>query len=136
MERELFSELEAYITASFDQGLFVVEGKYAEGVNREEAEAALDQELDRMRTEKVGEAELEKARNQSEAYEAFGNVHVLGKAMKLAYYELLGDADLINREIEHYRQVSAEDIRKVAAEVLQPQRCNTLHYLSRQPVLS
>jgi len=135
MENELFSDLEAYVTGSFDQGLFVVEGKFAEGVDRSEAEAALDEELQRMRREPVSEEEVEKARNQSEAYEAFGNVSVLGKAMKLAYYELLGDASLVNEEIEQYRRVTAADIQRVAGEVLQPERCNTLHYLAKQPVL-
>ncbi len=136
MENELFSDLEAYVTGSFDQGLFVVEGKFAEGVDRAEAEAALDEELERMRREPVSAEEVEKARNQSEAYEAFGNVNVLGKAMKLAYYELLGDAALVNEEIEHYRRVTAADIQRVAADVLHPERANTMHYLAKQTVLS
>ncbi len=136
MENEFFSDLEAYITASFDDGLFVIEGKFAEGVDRGEAEAALEAELELVRTQFVSTEELEKARNQSEASEAFGNVSVLGKAMKLAYYELLGNAALINEEIEQYRRVSAEDIQRVAREVLRPERCSTLHYLSKQAVLS
>jgi zinc protease len=136
MENELFAELEAYVTGSLDQGLFVVEGKYAEGVDRAEAESALEAELERMRSELVSETELEKARNQSEAHEAFGNISVLGKAMKLAYFEWLGDAAMVNQEVEKYRRVTAQDIRRVAAEILRPERCNTLHYLARQAVLS
>ena len=136
MQNEMFSDLEAYVTGSFDQGLFVVEGKFAEGVDRETAEAALEAELQNVCNTLVSPEEVEKARNQSEAYEAFGNVNVLGKAMKLAFYELLGNAALVNEEIEHYRKVTAEDIQRVAADVLNPDRVSTMHYLSKQTVLS
>ncbi len=134
MENELFSDLEAYVMGSLDEGLFVVEGKYAEGVDRAEAEAALEAELEAIRSTPIGEDELEKVRNQSEAHEAFGNVSVLSKAMKLCYFELLGDAADINQETDRYRSVTAADIQRVAREILRPERANTLHYRAKRAV--
>lgn len=134
MDRELFADLEAYVMGSFDAGLFVVEGKYGEGVDRAEADAALEAELGELRDARVDEGELEKVRHQSEAHEAFGNVSVLGKAMKLAHFELLGDAALIHTETDRYRAVTAADIQRVARDVLRPERANTLHYLAKRAV--
>jgi predicted Zn-dependent peptidase len=131
-EQKLFTDVDAYITASMDAGLFIVEGKYAEGVDRKKANKALDVELDRIREEKVSEHELTKVRNQSESTESFGNVSVLNKAMKLGYYQLLGDPNGINTEIENYRKVQAEDIQEMAREVLRPENCSTLNYLSNK----
>jgi predicted Zn-dependent peptidase len=134
MERELFSDLEAYVMGSMDAGLFVVEGKFAEGVDQAEAEAALEAELVDIRQTRVSQDELEKVRNQSEAHEAFGNVSVLNKAMKLCYFELLGDAADINTETERYRAVSAADIQRVARDILRPERANTLNYRAKRAV--
>ena len=131
-EQKLFTDVDAYITASMDEGLFIVEGKYAEGVDREKANMALDVELSRIREEKVSEHELAKVRNQSESTESFGNVSVLNKAMKLGYYQLLGDPNGINTEIENYRKVQAEDIQEMAREVIRPENCSTLNYLSNK----
>ena len=134
LDRELFADLEAYVMGSFDEGLFVIEGKYGEGVDRAEADAALEAELEELRRAPVDAGELEKVRHQSEAHEAFGNVSVLGKAMKLAHFQLLGDAALIHTETDRYRAVTAGDIQRVAREVLRPERANTLHYLAKRAV--
>jgi len=44
-DRRLFSDIDAYVTGNIDPGLFVVEGKPAEGISMETAEQAIWEEL-------------------------------------------------------------------------------------------
>ena len=49
----------------------------------------------------------------------------------MAYFELLGDADLMNTEMDKYRAVSPEDISTYASKVFIPTNCSTLFYQSK-----
>jgi len=48
--------------------------------------------------------------------------------MNLAYSELLGDADIINREKEQYLAVTADEIQEQAQQILRENNCSTLRY--------
>jgi len=129
-EQQLFSDINAYITSSLDEGLFVVDGKLVEGVSMETAEAAIWSELHKIATELVSEAELTKVKNKSESIMVFAEMSLLDKAMNLAYYELLGDADLLNVEINKYLSITAEQIKSVAADTFKKEKSSTLYYLA------
>ena len=58
-------------------------------------------------------------------------MNVLNKAMKLAYFELLGDANWANEEAEKYNQVSIDDIQRVMKETIVPSNCSTLYYKAK-----
>ncbi len=129
-EQQLFSDINAYITSSLDEGLFVVDGKLVEGVSMETAEAAIWNELHKIATELVNEKELTKVKNKSESIMVFAEMSLLDKAMNLAYYELLGDADLLNVEINKYLSITAEQIKSVAADTFKKEKSSTLYYLA------
>ncbi len=127
-ERQLFSTIEAYVTGSIDPGLFVIEGQPAAGIPLEQAEAAIWEELQLLKSEIIGERELQKIKNKVESSLVFSESNILNKAISLAFFELLGDAELINSEIEIYRNISAEDLLRVAREVLTEENCSELYY--------
>ena len=129
-EQKLFSEINAYITNSLDEGLFVIDGKLVEGVSVETAENAIWAELNKMAAEPVSEAELTKVKNKSESIMLFAEMNLLDKAMNLAYYELLGDANRLNKEIDKYLSVTAYQIKKVAQSAFKKEKSSTLYYLS------
>lgn len=129
-EKKLFSDVHAYLTASLDPGLFVVEGKPAEGVSLEEAEAAIWDELNRIKSEAVSDDELLKVKNKIESTMVFAEMSLLDKAMNLAYFELLGDAGRLNHETERYFNVSAEDISEQANLVFKKENASVLYYLA------
>ncbi|WP_442591034.1 M16 family metallopeptidase [Pedobacter sp. AW31-3R] len=129
-EKQLFSDIHAYITSSIDAGLFLVEGKLVEGVAVETAEAAVWEELDKIVSEKVTATELTKVKNKSESIMVFAEMSLLDKAMNLAYYELLGDAASLNTEINKYLAVTAEKIQQAAQQTFVRQQCSTLYYLT------
>ncbi|MGZ3863538.1 MAG: M16 family metallopeptidase [Bacteroidia bacterium] len=128
-DKKLFSELDAYVMGDLDKGLFVVSGKLSDGVTVEQAEAGIESELNKIKTELVPQAELEKCKNKVESTLIFTEMDVLNKATNLAISELLGDADLINKEAEKYQKVNAEGIKKMANEILRKDNCSTLYYL-------
>jgi predicted Zn-dependent peptidase len=129
-DRKLFSDINAYLTGSLDAGLFVVEGKPLPGVSMELAEAAIWEELNRISTELVPEAELTKVKNKMESTMEFSEMSLLDKAMNLAYFELLGDANELNVETQKYLNVSAEDIRDQAKHIFRKENSSTLYYLA------
>jgi len=131
-DKKLFSELDAYVMGDFDRGLFVVSGKLSDGVTVEQAEAGIEVELQKIKTELVPKDELEKCKNKVESTLIFTEMDVLNKATNLAISELLGDADLINQEAEKYQKVTVEDIKKVANKILQKENCSTLYYLKNK----
>ncbi len=129
-ERELFSEVNAYHTGSLDAGLFVVEGKPLPHVTMEMAEEAIWVELELLKTEYIGIYELNKVKNRIESTMVFAEMSILEKAMNLAYFELLGDADDLNGEVGRYVDVSAEDIRRQALELFRKENSSTLSYIA------
>lgn len=131
-EKSLFTEISAFITGDFDEGLFVVSGKLKEGVSMEEAEKAVEEVIEKIKLELIPEQELEKVKNKVETSKVFNDMSVLDKAMELCYFELLGDADMVNKEIQLYRNVSAEDIRNTAKKILRSENSSTLYYRSIQ----
>ena len=130
-DQKLFSDINAYLTGSLDAGLFVVEGKPLPGISMEVAEAAIWKELERISTELVPEAELTKVKNKMESTMVFSEMSLLDKAMNLAYFELLGDAEQLNSETQKYLDVSAEEIRAQAAHIFRKENSSTLYYLAK-----
>lgn len=129
-DQKLFSEINAYLTGSLDAGLFVVEGKPSPGVSMEVAEAAIWSELERMKNENVPDNELEKVKNKMESTMVFAEMSLLDKAMNLAYFELLGNADLLNSETGKYLAVSSEDIKSQANRIFRKENSSTLYYMA------
>ncbi|MDP4267447.1 MAG: pitrilysin family protein [Bacteroidota bacterium] len=130
-EKKMFSELHAYITGDIDAGLFVFYGKLIKGVKIEDAEKAIEEEIERIKNELVDDDELEKVKNRAESSLEFSEMGVLNKAMNLAYYELLGDAELVNNQINLFRSVTKEDIKNIACKIFRTENSSTLYYLSK-----
>ncbi|GAB2684770.1 pitrilysin family protein [Mucilaginibacter koreensis] len=132
-ERQLFSEIHAYMTGSLDKGMFVVEGKPLETVSIEEAETAVWEELEKLKAQPVPDNELTKVKNKTESTMVFAEMGLLDKAMNLAYFELLGDASLLNDETSRYLTVSAADIQHQAQALFRKDNSSTLVYLAEKP---
>ncbi len=127
-EQNLFSDINAYMSGDIDNGLIVVEGKLSKGVSMEQAEQAINTELQLLQTEQVAVTELQKVKNKLESTAVFAEINLLNKAMNLAYFELLGDANLANTELDKYLAVTAADLQAIAQEVFVPENCSTLYY--------
>lgn len=129
--KQVFTNIDAYISGSLDDGLFHITGKPAPGVTLEEAEAAIWQELNSLMVESVDEAELEKVKNRYESEQIFNNLNYLNVATNLAYFELIGKAEDINDEVSKYRAVTAEQIKEAAQKTFVRENCSILYYKAR-----
>ncbi|MDZ4678931.1 MAG: pitrilysin family protein [Saprospiraceae bacterium] len=130
-ERQLFSGIDCFVSGFIDPGLFIIEGKPAEGVSLEAAAAAIWEELDKLKNELIAGPELQKIKNKAESNLIFSEMSALNKAINLACFELLGDPDLINKEAEIYQQISAEDLQRVAQQILRRENCSQLCYIAK-----
>ncbi len=102
------------------------------GIDPQDLEAVINEELERVRTELISEEELQKVRNQIENQMVNSNTTIARRATNLASYHLLyGDANLINTEIERYMQVTREDILRVANEYFREDNRVVLYWLPR-----
>ena len=131
-DKKIFSEIHAYVMGDFDKGLFVVSGKLTQGVSMELADESINAVLRKFKDELVSASELTKVKNKSEATHLFGEVDVLNKATNLAIAELMGDADLVNRETDKYLAVSADEIKEQANIIFRKENCSTLYYKSKK----
>ena len=127
-EEQLFSNINCYHTGSLDPGLLVVEGKIREGKSIEEANAAVEKEMQKIKNEGVTDSELQKAKNKIEAMIAFEDMSLLNRANNLAFYELMGDAALINLEWDKYQAVTTTSLQETARDIFREGNCNTLFY--------
>jgi predicted Zn-dependent peptidase len=130
-KKQLFSQIDAYIAGSIEPGTFHINGRPSPGVSLEEAEAAIWEELEAMKTEAILEEELEKVKNRYESEQIFGNINYLNVATNLAFFELIGKAEDINDEVKKYRAVTSQDIQRVASETFVKENCSVLYYKSQ-----
>ncbi len=129
-EKNLFSEINAYITSDIDPGLVILSGKLMKGTDIKDAEKAVNEVIDELKDSSLTERELEKVKNKFESSTVLSNTSILNKAMSLSVYELLGDIHLVNRETERFRAVSKEMVREAAVSYLNQENCTTIFYLS------
>lgn len=129
-EQQLFTGINCYHFGSLDKGLIAVEGQLIKGVDIKKAEEAIEAELDKIRHELIDERELQKVQNKTESVMAFEDMSVMNRAGSLAFYELLGDGELMNTEFKKYQDVTVHDLNRIANAVLQPSNSNTLWYLA------
>jgi predicted Zn-dependent peptidase len=127
-EQKLFSNIDCYHFGSTDAGLLTIEGKLVKGVKMEDADKAVVAEVEKMKTTLVDEKELQKVKNKTEAALAFEDMSVMNRASSLATYELLGNAGLINEELNKYHSITREDIKRYAEEIFNANACNTIYY--------
>jgi len=129
-EQQLFTGINCYHFGSLDAGLLAIDGQLVKGVDIKKAEDAIEAELDKIRHGLVDERELQKVQNKTESVMAFEDMSVMNRAGSLAFYELLGDGEIMNTEFKKYQDVTVHDLKRIANVVLQPSNSNTLWYLA------
>ncbi len=127
-EKQYFSNLDCYHFGSIDAGLLTVEGKLVKGVKMEDALTAIDEEIEKIKSAPIAEPELQKIKNKTESVIAFEDMSIMSRANSLAMYELLGDAEMMNTELQKYQDITVDDIRAYSKKIFQSTNSNTLLY--------
>jgi zinc protease len=122
-----------YDPLSVDPQLFYFYATVAPGHTTDEAEQAIYDEVARLQAEPPDDRELARARNQVEAGYVLAQDSVFYQAMHLGEAETVGaGVDYAERFPERIRQVTAEDVRRVAAKYLVPDN-RTVAVLAPEP---
>jgi predicted Zn-dependent peptidase len=137
-EKEVADKQEKAIqTASFDlgneePGLAIMLGIANMGVTADDLEKSLLAEIEKLKKDGITDEEYRKLQNQAENDFVEQNQKVLGVATNLAtYHTFQGNADLINTELDKYKKVTKEDIKRVANKYFTKENRVVIHYLPK-----
>ena len=125
-EQSLVSEINAFITGSLDHGLFLITGKLLEGVDFATLDNALWRELEKIKAEGFTDRKLNSLKNKLSTAKAFQEQGLLNKSISLCMFELLGDANGINEEIQIYNGIENTDVLNFANSILKRENCSLL----------
>ena len=128
-QKELFSDADIYLSGEADPGLVIFSGRLSNGTDIRKAEEAVITEFDRLAREHITPAELDKARNRYESHRLMSYMSASNKAFSLAYHEVLGDADGINKENEQYMSVTEDEMVSVSQRTFRPENTSVIYYL-------
>ncbi|MEM6380389.1 MAG: pitrilysin family protein [Bacteroidota bacterium] len=127
-EQGMLHQVDAYLTGSIDPGLLIIEARPDSEYSLQQVAEAIWKELEDLKQNPISKYELDKWKNQVESTLVFSETNVLNKALNLAFFEVLGDVDLINKETDYYQTVTAKDIHRLANEIFLEENCSELYY--------
>lgn len=130
-EQKIFADIHAYFLGDLDESLIVIEGKILPEHSMEIANSAIETALKKVSENILEERELEKVKNKIESALIFGEMSIANKALNLAYFEMLGDASMINSQKKAYEKIKPPQIKKLASDIFNKQNCSTIYYKAK-----
>lgn len=117
----LAQDISVGFPTAFDPALFTV---YAvtEPDGQGRAEEAILAEIASVRNEGISDEELRRAKTLLEGEDIVGNHTSRGMASTLGYYATIADIEFALTYLDRIRQVTREDVQRVAQRFLDPQR--------------
>ena len=131
-KKQIMSQIDCYVTGTFDPGLIVIEGRPMPNISNEICIHEVKEELRILRAENPSEWELQKVKNKVISSLAMSDLNVLNKAISMAYYEWLGRLDLMNLQEELFQSVTIADILRVMDIYLNDSNMTQIEYLPEE----
>lgn len=128
-------EKKALQTAAFSQsfedyGIFAFFAIPMGATSKDVLENDIDAEIKKMQTNLISEEDFQKLQNQFENNFVNSNSNIQGIAHSLAHnHMLMGDTNLINKEIDVYRSITRQDIMNAAKKYLSPNQRVIINYV-------
>jgi predicted Zn-dependent peptidase len=115
-----------------DPGLAIMLGIAGMGVKPEDLEKSMLAEIDKVKASGLTDEEYKKLQNQAENDFIEQNQKNIGVATNLAtYYTYHKNADLINTELDNYKKVTKDDIKRVASKYFTKENRLVVFYLPK-----
>ena len=111
-----------YNGLSIDPSVFSVTAQLMPGKDPAEIEREIDSLLEPLKLDLISNRELQKAKNQIESTFVYAQDSIFGQAMKIGYYEAVGDWRLLDSYLDGIRKVTPHDIQRVAQDYLNRDR--------------
>lgn len=120
-QRKLAISADSHLEAGFDPGLLWLFLSLPSDGDLQRTQTAFDAEIERIRNEGVSTEELSRARNQALGDFWRGLATIDGKAEALGLYAVMkGGHQKLFDAPRAYQQVTTQDVKKLAAEILRP----------------
>lgn len=129
-EDQLFASISSHTAGTLDPGMLVISGRVMPGVALDAAHAAVDDLVGEVIDNGITPEELEKVKAQAESSLEFGEVEVLNRAISLAFATLSGDTSIVNRERQRIADVTVDNVRRAAQQVLRQENASVMYYES------
>ncbi len=112
--------LNAFADYSFhkDPFLFIFGGTAAPQKGIEDLEKEIYEQIEKIKTEMPSEREMQRAKNQIEAFFVFAQDSSYSRALYTGIFEIFGDWRLMDKYIEGIRKVRPEDVQAAAKKYL------------------
>ncbi len=122
----------AFDLGNEEPGLAIMLGIASMGTKPAELEKSMLTEIDKVKKDGITAEEYNKLENQAENDFVQQNQKDIGVATNLAtYYTFQGNADLINTELDRYRKVTKDDIKRVANKYFTKENRLVVYYLPK-----
>lgn len=122
----------AFAIPNEDPGVVMMFAIANMGTKPEDLEKSMDDEIERLKTQGLTDEEYQKIINQAENDFIQQNQRVQGVVTNLAtYYTFQHDANLINSELDRYRKISKDDLKRVANKYFTKENRLVVYYLPK-----
>ena len=128
-DTQLVTNIDAYISGTEDPGLFIIEGKLNDGVRLHSCEQRIWNELEKIKSKKLKKTTMRKLKNNLESEIVFSEINIVNKSTSLCYFEKLGNAQMINEEIERYLSIDEDKLSETCLTYLHPENCFRFLYV-------
>ena len=129
-EKQIAQDVATYVLPTESTGILLLQATAREGVQIEEIESVIDEEVAKLAVNGVSAEELTRAKNRAEIefahqLETFdARADLLG--MLSTYF---GDPSMIHRWLDPYRAATSEDLAHIARKYLIPENRVTSHFI-------
>ncbi|MBS1587618.1 MAG: insulinase family protein [Bacteroidetes bacterium] len=128
-------ETGAFSIPNEDPGVVLMFGITNAGVQTDDLEKAMLAEVDKVKKGDISDDDFKKLKNQEENDFVSQNQRILGVINNLAtYYTFMGNADLINTELERYNKITKEDLKRVANKYFTAENRLVVDYLPKSEI--
>jgi zinc protease len=117
-QQQLATSINTNTDLRVDPGLFTITGMVQEGKTPAEVETAIYQQLDQLNAESLTDRDMHKAINQAQSSFIFRQQSLQEQGFTIGFFHTLWSYTVINEYIERLRQVTKQDVARVARTYL------------------
>jgi len=121
VDKELAVSIHGGAQATIDPFLYTISMTIHPKRKPDEALAALDKEIRRVREEKVTKEEIARAIKQARALFAYGSENITNQGFWLGYAEMYANYEWFLNYLDKLSRVTVKDVQRVANEYFRPQ---------------
>ena len=122
VEKDLAVSISGGLSATIDPYLFDLSVTVHPDKKVNDVVAAIDEEIDKLKENKVNEEEIQRAIKQAKALFAYGSENITNQAFWMGYTNMFANYQWFEKYIESLQTVSAEEVLQAARTYLSPDR--------------